>query len=67
MPRPVLAHDYICIDEQIGVTENAGPENGGPRVIRGQQMQRRKTKDQISGTKNAGPKNEGGENEGPWV
>jgi len=49
------------------VTENAGTENGGPRVIRGQQMQRRKTKDQISGTKNAGPKNEGGENEGPWV
>ena len=30
-----------------GVTENAGPENGGPSVLKGLQIQGRKMKDQI--------------------
>jgi len=42
-----------------GVTENAGPENGGPSVLKGLQIQGQKMKDQISRLKNAGPETAG--------
>ena len=43
----------------IGSTENAGPENGGPKKDERTENAGLKMKDQMSGVENAGPENAG--------
>ena len=42
-----------------GSTENAGPENGGPKKDERTENAGLKMKDQMSGVENAGPENAG--------
>jgi len=44
---------------QRGSTENAGPENGGPKKDERTENAGLKMKDQMSGVENAGPENAG--------
>jgi len=47
---------HMCID---GSTENAGPDNGGPKKDERTENAGLKMKDQMSGVENVGPENAG--------
>ena len=48
----------FCNTIHIGSTENAGPENGGPKKDERTENAGLKMKDQMSGVENAGPKHQ---------
>jgi len=50
--------DVSIVIASYGSTENAGPENGGPKKDERTENAGLKMKDQMSGVENAGPKHQ---------
>ena len=61
MPFSLRCVQYIMVTSIVyfGSTENAGPENGGPKKDERTENAGLKMKDQLSGVENAGPENAG--------